>query len=97
MYYKPVQSDAEDLRLMRAIDEEYLKHPYYGRRRMTLAMRARGFVVGPKKISSAPAKTKYALKFFDPIKKNANMSFSLNGGVICVFGICFFLLFSVLF
>lgn len=41
---------AEELRLMRAIDEEYLEHPYYGRRRMVVAMRALGFDVGPKKI-----------------------------------------------
>lgn len=38
---------------MRAIDEEYLKYPFYGRRRMTIAMRAQGFDVGPKKVRSA--------------------------------------------
>lgn len=38
---------------MRAIDEEYLQHPYYGRRRMTVAMRARGFVVGQTRIRTA--------------------------------------------
>jgi len=38
---------------MRAIDEEYLEHPFYGRRRMTIAVRARGFEVGPKKVRSA--------------------------------------------
>lgn len=41
------------LRLMRAIDEEYLEHPYYGRRRMTVAMQTRGFAVGQKKIRTA--------------------------------------------
>jgi len=43
----------EMLRLMRIIDEEYLEHPYYGRRRMTIAMRARGFNVGQKKVRTA--------------------------------------------
>ncbi len=38
---------------MRAIDEEYLQHPYYGRRRMTIAMRAQGFFVGQKRIRTA--------------------------------------------
>ncbi len=38
---------------MRAIDEEYLQHPYYGRRRMTVAMRAQGFFVGQKRIRTA--------------------------------------------
>jgi putative transposase len=38
---------------MRAIDEEYLERPYYGRRRMTVAMRSKGFEVGQKKIRKA--------------------------------------------
>jgi putative transposase len=38
---------------MRAIDEEYLLHPFYGRRRMTIAMRAQDFDVGPKMVRSA--------------------------------------------
>ena len=38
---------------MRAIDEEYLKHPFYGRRRMTIAMRTQGFFVGQKKVRTA--------------------------------------------
>jgi len=38
---------------MRAIDEEYLSHPYYGRRRMTIAMRAQGFNVGQKRVKTA--------------------------------------------
>lgn len=41
---------------MRAIDEEYLQHPYYGRRRMTIAMRARGFLVGQTRIRTAMQK-----------------------------------------
>lgn len=35
---------------MRAIDEEYLRHPYYGRRRMTIEMKKQGFFVGQKKV-----------------------------------------------
>ena len=38
---------------MRAIDEEYLKHPFYGRRRMTVAMRTQGFLLGEKKVRTA--------------------------------------------
>ncbi|MBF5059666.1 hypothetical protein NEPTK9_001182 [Candidatus Neptunochlamydia vexilliferae] len=38
---------------MRAIDEQYLKTPFYGRRRMTLEMRDQGFLVGEKKVRSA--------------------------------------------
>jgi putative transposase len=43
----------EDLELMRAIDEEYLQHPYYGRRRMTVEMRKKGFFVGQKRVRTA--------------------------------------------
>lgn len=53
LYYEPRTPDEEELELMRAIDEEYLEHPYYGRRRMTIAMQARGFTVGQKRIRSA--------------------------------------------
>jgi putative transposase len=38
---------------MRAIDEQYLETPFYGRRRMTIAMRGRGFLVGQKRVRSA--------------------------------------------
>lgn len=41
------------LQLMRSIDEEYVKHPYYGRRRMTIAMRTQGYCVGEKKVRTA--------------------------------------------
>lgn len=53
LYYEPRQPTEEALLLMRAIDEEYLQHPYYGRRRMTIAMRAQGFLVGQKKVRTA--------------------------------------------
>jgi putative transposase len=38
---------------MRTIDKEYLVHPYYGRRRMTIAMRGQGFHVGTKRVRTA--------------------------------------------
>ena len=50
LYYKTKQPGEKDLQLMQAVDREYTKHPYYGRRRMTVAMRVLGFNVGQKKI-----------------------------------------------
>lgn len=41
---------------MRTIDEQYLQTPFYGRRRMTIALRKQGFLVGPKRIRSAMQK-----------------------------------------
>jgi len=40
-YYRPEGEDEENLRLMRMIDEEYTKHPFYGARRMAAWLRAR--------------------------------------------------------
>ena len=34
-YYSPCVADAEDLRLMRAIDELYMQYPFYGSLRIT--------------------------------------------------------------
>ena len=40
--YQSKKPDKNTLQFMQAIDEEYLEHPFYGRRRMTIAVRARG-------------------------------------------------------
>lgn len=49
-YRKPKEAGENELKLMRAIDEQYLKTPFYGKRRMTVAMNIQGFAVGVKKI-----------------------------------------------
>lgn len=53
LYYEQKKPTEWNLQLMRAIDEEFLKHPFYGRRRMTITMQKQGFNVGQKKIRSA--------------------------------------------
>jgi len=50
LYYEPKGFSKEDLRVMRAIDEQYLKTPFYGRRRMYQALKRQGFHVGQKKV-----------------------------------------------
>ena len=43
LYYEPAAETAENLRLMRLIDEQYTACPFYGSRRMTAWLtRARG-------------------------------------------------------
>jgi len=37
-YYKPVPEDPDDLRLMRLIDEQYTRTPFYGVRRMAAVL-----------------------------------------------------------
>lgn len=53
LYYRPCGPSAEDLELMRAIDEQYLKTPFYGRRRMAVEMRKQGFFTGEKRVRTA--------------------------------------------
>ena len=45
-YYAPALPDEEDLNLMRLLDEEYTRHPFYGVRRMRLFLRGLGRPTG---------------------------------------------------
>jgi putative transposase len=49
-HYAPVSESAENLRLMRLIDEQYLRRPYYGSRRMTLWLCDQGESVNRKRV-----------------------------------------------
>jgi putative transposase len=49
-YYRPKETPAEDERLMRFIDEQYLATPFYGSRRMTRELRLGGFAVNRKRV-----------------------------------------------
>lgn len=50
VYYQPVEVSSRDLALMRLIDEQYLKTPFYGSRSMTLHFRRLGYNVNRKRI-----------------------------------------------
>ena len=49
-YYTPRGESAENLALMRLIDEEYLKRPFYGSRQMTRALQRQGLSVNRKRV-----------------------------------------------
>ena len=49
-YYEPMPESAENLRLMRLIDEQYLETPYYGSRRMTQHLVRAGEQVNRKRV-----------------------------------------------
>src|SRR4029078_1691325 len=49
-YLPPAAESEEDLRLMRLIDEQYLKTPSYGSRRMTVVLVRRGEAVNRKRV-----------------------------------------------
>lgn len=50
VYYKPIGESAENLQLMRLIDEQFLDTPFYGARQMTRFLRRLGHAVGRKRI-----------------------------------------------
>jgi len=49
-YLAPAAESEENLRLMRLIDEQYLKTPFYGSRRMAASLRRRGEAVNRKRV-----------------------------------------------
>lgn len=50
LYYSPVPESPENLHLMRLIDEQYYKTPFYGIRRLTAWMRQLGHQVNRKRV-----------------------------------------------
>ena len=51
LYYQPVGESEENLRLMRLLDEQYTRTPFYGSRRMVEWLGTRGFEVNRKRVS----------------------------------------------
>lgn len=49
-YHKPAPESAQNLGLMRLIDELYLQHPFYGSRQMCCALRLEGHQVNRKRV-----------------------------------------------
>ncbi len=49
-YYRPVAVSAEELQLLRRLDEQYTRTPFYGVRRMTAVLRQEGHDVNPKRV-----------------------------------------------
>ncbi len=50
LYYKPEGESEENLHLMRLIDEQYLKTPFYGFRKMTKFLKEEGYPVNRKRV-----------------------------------------------
>lgn len=49
-YHRAQEESAENLTLMRLIDEQYTKTPFYGVRRMMACVRQAGYVVNRKRV-----------------------------------------------
>ena len=50
LYYRPGGEGEENLELLRRLDEQYTRTPYYGVRRMTAWLRRDGWGVNPKRV-----------------------------------------------
>ena len=50
LYYQARGESLENLHLMRSIDEQYTRHPFYGVERMTYWLRQTGWWVNPKRV-----------------------------------------------
>ena len=50
LYYQPHGESAENLKLMRLIDEEYTRRPFYGSRRVMRWLHERGYQVGRHRV-----------------------------------------------
>ncbi|HLI84763.1 MAG TPA: IS3 family transposase [Bryobacteraceae bacterium] len=51
LYYEPRRESEENLRLMRLLDEQYTRTPFYGRRRMRAWLHDQGYEVNPKRVA----------------------------------------------
>ena len=50
LYYSPVQTDPDDLALMRRIDELHLRYPFYGSRKLGWELRMEGYAANRKRV-----------------------------------------------
>ena len=50
VYYKPAAAPAEDSSVMRLLDEEYTRHPFYGSRQLTRWLKGQGHEVNRKRV-----------------------------------------------
>jgi putative transposase len=50
LYYRPAGESEENLKLMRMLDEQYTRTPYYGVRRMRVYLQRQGWAVNQKRV-----------------------------------------------
>jgi len=65
-YYRPVEESAEDLQLMRLIDEQYTRTPFFGTRRMSEWLARKGYEVNRKRVARLMTKLGLAAVYPKP-------------------------------
>ena len=71
-YYQPASESAYNLQLMRLIDEQYLRTPFYGWPRMTASLRRAGQAVNHKRVQRLMAKMGLQAIYPKPKTSTAN-------------------------
>jgi putative transposase len=51
LYYQPREEQEENVELMRLLDEQYTRTPFFGRRRMKAWLQEQGYQVNPKRVT----------------------------------------------
>jgi putative transposase len=51
-YYKPQEASEEEMQILRLVDEQYTRTPFYGNRRLCACLRERGVVCGRDRMRS---------------------------------------------
>jgi putative transposase len=72
-YYEPCPESAENLALMRRIDELHMQHPVYGRTRLTAVLRREGLPVNEKRIGRLMRVMGLEAIYCKPAAKGRNM------------------------
>ena len=49
-YYNPQEISEEESKLLRLLDEKYMKTPFYGSRKMTMYLRSLGYKINRKRV-----------------------------------------------
>ena len=73
-YYKPKGESAYNHAIMRLIDEEYTRHPFYGSRRLTAWLRRQGHKVNVKRVSRLMSKMGIEAVYQKPNLSKADQS-----------------------
>lgn len=72
LYYTPADESEENLLIMRFLDEQYFKTPFYGARKLTELLRQEGFIINKKRIKRLMKKINWQTIYRGPHTSIAN-------------------------
>jgi putative transposase len=84
LYYKPCSESLENLIILRLLDEQYFKTPFYGARKLTVLLKKQGFKINRKRVKRLMElmgwRTLYRYKnTSEPDKQNRLYPYMLKG------------------